>query len=87
MKPAKIVQAIKKDNPELLAQIPEQKAALLVREALTRIAREVTAIEAGVIKVPGLGRFKTKQVERKESGTKVKKVSFRLAKAKKAPTE
>lgn len=86
MKPIEIVELIKKESPQALGTIPDKRAALIVREALTLLAKNVDALEEGVVKVPGFGTFNVRQVTQKKDGgeAKVKKVIFNPAKGKPA---
>ncbi len=84
MKPSEIVEMIKKEDPDFLGSMPEQKAARIIREALKQLAQHVDAVEEGVVKVPGFGNFRINNVEREKEGQKVKvrRVVFNRAKAK-----
>lgn len=86
MKPIEIVEMIKLENPELLGKMPEKRAALIIKEVLAQIGKQVSAMDEGVLKVPGFGNFRVKQVERKKDGESetvmVKRVIFNAAKPK-----
>jgi hypothetical protein len=82
MKPIEIVERIKAEKPELLGKVPDKKAAQIIRAALLVLGKQVASMEDGVAKVPGLGNFRVKMVEREKDGQKVKvrKVGFANAK-------
>jgi hypothetical protein len=63
-----IIEMIKKEKPKLLGKIPEKK----------QLAAQVDALDEGVIKVPGFGKLRIKQVEREMNGVKekIKRVIF-----------
>ncbi len=84
MKSLEIVELIKQANPKLLGKMPDAKAAKIIAAALRAVHKEISSAEEGVLKVAGLGSFKTRQVEREKDGTKVtvKKVNFSAAKIK-----
>lgn len=86
MKPIEIVEMIKLENPELFGKIPERRAALIIKEVLAQIGKQVGAMDEGVLKIPGFGNFQVKQVERKKDGESekvmVKRVIFNAAKPK-----
>ena len=79
-----VVELIKKEKPNLLGKMSEKKAAALVRNAFLQIGKHIDAAGEGVIKVPGLGNFRVKQVERERNGQKVnvKRVAFRVTRRK-----
>jgi hypothetical protein len=83
MKPAEIVKLIKAETPELLGKLTEKKAAQIVRAALLLLGKQIAATDEGVVKVPGLGNFRIKNVERERKGQKVmvRRVGFIKAKA------
>lgn len=85
MTPVEIVALIGLGKPKLLENIAEDQAAKLIREAFMLISKEIEAVEEGVVKVPGLGAFRIRQVEQEKEGRKVKlrKVIFQAAKSKK----
>lgn len=64
-----------------LANMPDARAARLLRVALSLIAAEIDSIDQGVVKVVGLGNFRVRQLEREQgSGTeRVRRVLFRSA--------
>ena len=86
MKPIEIVELIKKEDPEFLGKMPEKKAAKIIREALSQLAKQVDSVEEGVVKVPGFGNFRIRNVELEKDGQKVKtrRVMFNKAKDKSA---
>jgi hypothetical protein len=86
MTPVEIVALIGLGKPKLLENVPEDQAARLIREAFVLISKEIEAVEEGVVKVPGLGAFRIRQLEQEKEGEKrkLRKVVFQAAKAKKA---
>lgn len=71
MKPIELVEIIKKENPGLLGEMPDNKAAQLIREVLTQLGKHIDAQAEGVVKVPGFGNFRIGFVEREKDGQKV----------------
>ncbi|MDP2902806.1 MAG: hypothetical protein Q8N96_06820, partial [Methylovulum sp.] len=84
MKPIEIVELIKQANPDLLGKTPNQKAAKIISAALSVLSKQLIETTVGIVKVPGLGAFAVKQVEREKDGEKktVKRIAFRTPKAK-----
>lgn len=72
MKLTEIVEMIKKDDPEFLGKMPEQKAVKIIREALKQLAKHIDSVEEGVVNVPGFGNFRIKNVDTEKNGAKVK---------------
>ena len=62
-----------------LENLNDGRAAMLLREVFKQIALEIEGTAEGVVRVPGLGAFNAKQVEREKDGQKivVKRVLFR----------
>ena len=79
MKAIEVVKHLKKERPDMLGNIPEIKAAALIRNALAQIGKQIDATDEGVIKVQGFGKFRVRQVEREKDGQKVtiKRIIFR----------
>lgn len=71
MKPMELVELIKVQNPKLLGNVSDKKAALIIRTALMKIGEQVAAAEEGVVKFPGLGNFRIRNIEREKDGVKV----------------
>jgi nucleoid DNA-binding protein len=73
-----IVSIIRKEKPELLVSLPDKKVASIIRETLNQLASQVDAVDEGVIKVAGFGRFNVKQVEQEKDGVmeKGKRIRF-----------
>ena len=84
MKPIEIVELIKISKPKLLGKMPDARAAKIIRAALVQLGKHIDAENEGVVKVPGFGNFKIRQVEREKGGQKktVKAIAFRAAKKK-----
>ena len=84
MKALEIVEIIKKDKPELLGNVPEKRAAALIREAFVQLLKKLDEQneQDGMIRVPGLGSFRTRIAEKVKEGQKVseKRIMFRPAK-------
>jgi len=83
MKANEIIEAIKQTNPKILGKMADKKAAKIVTAAFQEINKHLGTAE-GAVKVPGLGTFKVRELERNKEGqqVKVKKTSFRAAKIK-----
>lgn len=71
MKPVEIVERIKKENPLALGNIPDQRAARIIFAALAQLGKHIDAMSDGVLKVPGLGNFRVRKIEREKEGKKV----------------
>ena len=86
MKPTEIIERIKKENPKLLGNLADQKAARIVLAALAQLGNEIDAMDEGVVKVAGFGNFRVRQGERGEGGQKgtLKRTVFVAAKARTA---
>lgn len=84
MKPIEIVELIKISNPALLGKMPDARAAKIIKAALVQLGKHIDAENEGTIKVPGVGKFIVRQVEREKGGEKkiVKTIGFRAAKKK-----
>lgn len=89
MTPIEIVALIKNENPKLMSNIQGKQAALFVREAWQLISKQIEAVDEGLVKVPGLGSFRVRQVEQDKDGTKtkVKKIIFKAATGKSKSTK
>ncbi|MDQ9172261.1 hypothetical protein Q8A64_17765 [Oxalobacteraceae bacterium R-40] len=77
-----ILEKIRTDSPALLSKIDDKVAARVVRATLAEIGKQLAQVDDGALSVPGLGRFKVKQVEKEKEGEKkiAKRISFRVAK-------
>ena len=65
-------------SPNVLGDLPERNATALVREVLRQIAREIDAMDEGVLDVAGLGQFRVVRAERsKGSEVSRNRVIFR----------
>ncbi|MDN5941008.1 MAG: hypothetical protein L0H94_03905 [Nitrospira sp.] len=84
LKLTELVERIKEKKPNALGKMPEKKAAVLIQAALAELGRRIAAAEVGVVKVPGMGRFQGRMVEREKDGKKVnvKRIVFLAAKPK-----
>jgi len=80
MKLGDIVKHIKNEKPELLGKLPEKRAVALLRESFAHLAKLLDEQEE-VVKVPGLGSFRTRLVEKEKEGQKTtsKRIIFRPA--------
>jgi len=80
MKLIDIVKHIKNEKPDLLGKLPEKKAVTLLRESFVHLAKLLDEQDE-VIKVPGLGSFRTRSVEKEKEGKKTtsKRIIFRPA--------
>ena len=78
MTPLQIVEMIQQDTPELLAGIPEKRAATLIAQGLAVLAQHLDSVDEGALQVPRFGRFQIRQVEIKKDGetTKVRRIFF-----------
>lgn len=79
MNAKEVVELIKTEKPTLLGKMSEKKAAALIRNAFIQIGKRIDSMDAGEVKVRGLGNFRIKQVERNKDGknTVVRRVIFR----------
>ena len=84
LKPTELVDLVKAKIPNALGKMPEKKAAVLIKAALAELGRHIESAEVGVVKVPGMGRFQSRMVEREKDGKKVnvKRIVFMAAKPK-----
>ncbi len=82
MKMTELVAFIKTENPELLDNIPNNRAAALIRQVFSRLAKTLEEQEEGLVKVPGFGSFRIRMVETEKDSQKstVKRILFRPAK-------
>ena len=71
LKTADVVKALRKERPNLLDMVPETKAVALINAALVELGKRIGAINVGAVKVPGLGNFRVRQVEREKDGQRV----------------
>ena len=84
MKAIEIVELIKQTDPKLLGKTSDKKVAKIIARAFAEVRNQINSTDDGVVKVPYLGNFKLKQVEREKDGQKksLKKLSFRVSKPK-----
>jgi hypothetical protein len=84
MTPTELVELIKEKRPNLLGKMPEKKVVVLIRVALAELGRHIAEAEVGVVKVPGMGNFRSRMVEREKDGknVSVKRIVFLAAKPK-----
>lgn len=84
MTPTELVELIKEKSPKLLGKMPEKRAAALIRIALAELGRHIAAAEEGVVKVQGMGNFRSRMVEKEQDGktVSVKRTIFLAAKPK-----
>lgn len=82
MKAIEIVEIIKKEKPELLGDVPEKRAAAVIREAFVQLAKKLEEQEEGLLRVPGFGSFQVRLVNKEKEGTQasIKRILFRPAK-------
>jgi len=84
MKPIELVKLIRKSKPQLLGQMPDERAAKIILAALVEIRKEVESTSAGMLRVGGLGRFNVRVPKPKEGQDEKpeKRIVFRPAKPK-----
>ncbi len=90
MKPIEIVELINNSNPALLGAMPSNQAAKIVKEVLVQLGKQIDGMgEDDLLVLPGLGKFRVRQIEKEKDGQKVvlKKVIFRVAKSASAKSE
>ena len=82
MKPLDIVRQIREENPKLLARLPDQKVARIILAALAQLRKQIEDEDEGLLRVPGFGNFRFRQVVREKDGKResVKRIIFRPAK-------
>ncbi len=71
LKMADLVKALRKERPNLFGKVPEKKAAALIKAAFAQLGKHVGSMNEGVVRVPGFGNFRVRQVEREKDGQKV----------------
>jgi nucleoid DNA-binding protein len=81
MKVTEIIQKMQQNNPELLKDIPEERAKALVQKIFGHMKAAVARAEEGSVQFPGFGVFRIRKVEKEIDGKKVvkKQVRFRPA--------
>lgn len=81
--PLEIAKVIKQANPEKLGKMHEKRIAMVIKGAFAQVKNELKNTEEGVVKVPGLGNFQVRTVEKDKEGKKVnvKRIVFVEAKA------
>lgn len=84
MKSIEIIETIKQSNPKLLGKTPDDAAGKIIAAAFRQVGKKLAETNEGTVKVPALGTFVIKQLEREKDGQKtvVKKVTFRASKPK-----
>lgn len=86
MNAKQLVATIKQETPDLLAGVPEGKAARLVLAALGQIAKQIEQTEEGILPVAGMGRFRVRRGEKDtEAGKVVRTVVTFIPARKEAP--
>lgn len=73
MKINELVKSMREEKPELFAGIRPGAASALIREAFGRVSQAVAEADEGVVKVGGMGAFRSVTVERQAEGASVKK--------------
>jgi hypothetical protein len=73
MKINELVKSMREEKPELFAGIRPGAASALIREAFGRVSQAIAETEDGVVKVGGMGAFRSVTLEREADGTSVKK--------------
>jgi hypothetical protein len=68
LKATDVLDLVRKESPNLLGKLPEKRAVKLLNAALVQLGRHIGSVKAGVLKVPGLGTFRVRQVERQRKG-------------------
>jgi len=68
---ADIIADIKSQNPRLCSDTNENETTRFVHMALAEIAKTVGEIQEGIIKMPGFGNFRVRQLKRKKAGEKI----------------
>lgn len=84
MKPTELLELIKEKRPNLLGKMPEKKAVALIRVALAELGRHIAEAEEDVVRVQGMGNFRSRMVEKEQDGktVSVKRTVFLAAKPK-----
>jgi len=74
-----LVDQVKATAGKQLEAVPDPKARALVRAALAEIGKQIEAGGEEPVRIPGLGVFRSSEVEREKDGQKsvVKKITFR----------
>ena len=81
MKVTELIEQIQQANPKLLAGIPANRAAALIRNAFKHMNEALAETEEGVVIFAGLGQFRVRKVEKEVEGEKVirTQIAFRRA--------
>ena len=66
-----LIEQIRKTNPNLLDDIPGDKAAALIRKVFKQMNQTLAMTEEGVVKFVGLGQFRVRKIEKELEGKKV----------------
>lgn len=68
MTPAYFVEALKLSHPNLLNGVGEKAATRLLRLVFDELGAQIAATQEGVVPVPGLGRFRIRQINVEKDG-------------------
>ena len=81
MRPIELVEILREETPKLLGDMPDKRAARIIRGALAILALKIDATDEGVVKVPGFGNFRIRHIEQEKDGqtVKIKRVIFKPA--------
>ena len=71
MKILELVKASKSKQPEAFSKINDREAAKMAKAIFEQISRQIDEAGDGPLRVPGLGVFKIKSVERQKEGNLV----------------
>lgn len=84
-----LLEKLRSDHPEQFGRINDKEAVGVLRAALSEIRRQIEGAEEGAVRVPSLGSFQIRRVEREVDGKKTahKRVAFRAAPARKAAAD
>ena len=89
LKIADLVTQLREEKSDIFMGINDKQVVNIARLVLQHLARNIDEITEGALKVPGVGSFNVKQIEKKEkSGSaSVRRIIFRPAPPKSGKTK
>ena len=82
MKIKDLAKQVKEANPEKLGKVNERRIALIIKSAFEQLKTELNNAEDDIVRVPKLGNFKLKKIEKEKDGKKtvLKRIVFNPSK-------
>lgn len=71
MRLIELVRAAKDGNDDIFADLGDKRVAEIVKEVLIELATQIDESKSDLVKVPGLGVFRIKNVERLKNGNMI----------------